>query len=284
MKNRLKNLILVAVTGVAILGSSTVMAYNSDMRFINCMTQDEYIALVESCTSEEDYVRKLHSLGYGTDEDLNAALNKINGTSTPSTSTPSTPKVETTKCEHTYTSERVLEPTCTNKGIEKFTCDKCGNTYEETIDVSPSAHKYEVTEEVKATCTDSGSVTYTCSECGDTYTELTDKLSHDYISAETVEPTCTVAGIRTYTCTKCNDTYDEQVTALGHDEGTWVVTKENTLFTEGNKELHCNRCNELITTETIPSTYPIYYLYIAVAVVIVLVLVLLLIIRKLNNK
>lgn len=38
-----------------------------------------------------------------------------------------------------------------------------------------------------------------------------------------------------------------------HTEGEWVVTKEATCYTEGAKEMHCAKCDEVIDTEVIPA-------------------------------
>ena len=42
--------------------------------------------------------------------------------------------------EHQYTSEVVVEPTCTQEGEIRYTCEFCGDTYTE---VAPAGHKYE---------------------------------------------------------------------------------------------------------------------------------------------
>ena len=45
-----------------------------------------------------------------------------------------------TACDHAYTSQVVTVLTCTVDGVEKFTCSKCGDTYEKTT--AATGHEY----------------------------------------------------------------------------------------------------------------------------------------------
>ena len=77
---------------------------------------------------------------------------------------------------HSYVS-KVTEATCTEDGCETYTCEYCGDSYEETI--SATGHDY-AEEGTEATCTEDGTATYACQNCGDSYTETIPALEHDF--------------------------------------------------------------------------------------------------------
>lgn len=281
MKNKVIKSLLFSVGTLALVGTSALAMDMNNANISYCMTQDEYIALFDGCTSKEDYYRRAHAAGIGTDEDLADALNKIGASSSTSQSTPSTPTTPATpKCEHTYEEAVTVEPTCKDKGEKVFTCSKCGDEYKEDIAVNENAHRYVESITVEPTCESEGTKTFTCEVCGDTYTEPLAKTEHEYIATITTEPTCVDAGIKTYVCTICEDTYTENVSALGHTEGETVVTKPNGLFTEGTAEIRCSRCGEVLRTEVIPSAYPIWYLAVVGALLVAIIGGVVLIARK----
>lgn len=66
---------------------------------------------------------------------------------------------------HTYTNEVVIEPTCTEDGLRRSTCENCGYSFDTKIEAN--GHDYNITD----TTSKDGITTrtYTCSECGDSY-------------------------------------------------------------------------------------------------------------------
>ena len=92
--------------------------------------------------------------------DVVAAGNSSNTeSSTPATTTKPEPQKAEPKCNHTYTSEVLSEPTCVEKGIRKYTCQSCGNTYTEEIAlVDEHDYKEEITKE--PTCDETGEKTF----------------------------------------------------------------------------------------------------------------------------
>lgn len=116
--------------------------------------------------------------------------------------------------EHSYTSV-VVNPTCTEKGYTKYTCE-CGDTYNGN-EVNATGHSY--TDEVVApTCLADGYTKHTCA-CGDTYNDTTvakNPENHTY-ETEVVPATCTEQGYTQYTC-ECGATYKDTYTAtVEHD-------------------------------------------------------------------
>ena len=77
-----------------------------------------------------------------------------------------TPEPEPTQCDHNYTLTDLLEPTCTSDGFHTYTCDKCGDSYQESI--AAAGHQY-----TPATCLSPK----ICKECGQTEG---DPLGHSY--------------------------------------------------------------------------------------------------------
>lgn len=118
------------------------------------------------------------------------------------------------ECQHNYIENRV-EATCTVDGSITYTCEKCGDSYSETI--TATGHNYKESGRVEATCTVDGSITYTCEKCGDGYSETIEAKGHNYNQSSRVEATCTVDGKITYTCGGCGDSYNETIAATGHN-------------------------------------------------------------------
>lgn len=82
----------------------------------------------------------------------------------------------TTKHTHVYTSTTVY-PTCTENGVETFTC-ACGSTYTETIPAIGHSFKKAVTPPTE---TANGYTTYICQNCG--YSYISDKVPATGIAA-----------------------------------------------------------------------------------------------------
>ena len=146
---------------------------------------------------------------------------------------------------HSYDAGVVTtQPTCENTGVKTFTCaNNCGINKTETI--KALGHKYDsgvVT--TPATCENAGTKTYTCANCNTTMTETIKATGHSFsVATVTKQPTCTESGVKTGTCTVCKKTTEEKIVALGHDfSGDYVIDKNPTYDTTGEKSKYCNRC------------------------------------------
>ena len=99
-----------------------------------------------------------------------------------------------------------------------------------------------------ATCTEP----QLCSKCG---AVLQKALGHDY-KEEVTAPTCEKMGFTVYTCSRCGDSYKGDYTeATGHKAGDWIVDKEPTTTSEGEKHTECVNCGEKLGTATIEKLY-----------------------------
>ncbi len=136
-------------------------------------------------------------------------------------------------CSHSYSSEMVQAPTCTEEGIVKYTCTACGNSYEERV--SATGHDFTKTDSETA-----GVVKYVCTVCGESYEESVPPEEHSYTET-VVQPTCTSDGIRKYTCSICGYHYEERIPALEHSFVETVV--QPTCTSDGIRKHTCSVCN-----------------------------------------
>lgn len=181
---------------------------------------------------------------------------------------------------HNY-EDKVVPPTCTEKGYTVHTCKDCGNevkdTYTEALghsggeatcvakakcavcgveygSINPKNHKHtEIRDAEEPTCTKEGFTGDTwCTDCKNKIVDGTVilKTPHNY-NDKVVAPTCTEKGYTIHTCKDCADKLiDTYTDALGHKVVEWTVTKEATAEESGTKTGKCTVCGEEITAET----------------------------------
>lgn len=117
--------------------------------------------------------------------------------------------------------DRVVPPTCVAQGYSEGSCSKCGQTIKENY-VEPVGHDYAVTHTQNASCTETGIDTYTCKNCGDSYTKDIVALGHSFAWADNIHiaPSCTEEGYTVETCSRCGETQrTNTLPATGHDFG-----------------------------------------------------------------
>lgn len=168
---------------------------------------------------------------------------------TPPTAPPTTPPTTATAPhEHVYTSETEV-PTCSEPGHTVYTCE-CGDSYTEGSE-APLGHEYsDWVTTVAPTVENEGVLEKVCSRCGDKVTSELPKLipaGHTHVYVETrQEPTCTEYGYidRICECGKTESSWGvgETIEPLGHAYGDWVVTKEPTTSSGGERHRSCSRC------------------------------------------
>ncbi len=140
------------------------------------------------------------------------------------------------ECRHDNMSESKLDPTCTEDGHIKYTCDDCGYTYLDMI-IEPLGHSFEK-KVTPADCTHDGYTEYVCS-CGYSYTS--DYISadgHDYVNTFK-SADCEEGGYTTHTCKNCDYTYISNHTdPKGHD--FTVAENDPTCESEGVAVYTCD--------------------------------------------
>ena len=156
--------------------------------------------------------------------------------------------------QHSYTAQVIKQVSCTSKGTTRYTCSRCGNSYDQ--DIAPLGGKHSYTGEVikRATCTSKGTTRYTCSRCGDSYDQEIAPLGgeHSYTGEVIKQASCTSKGITRYTCSRCGDSYEsENLDALGHSY-TGTVIKRATCTSKGSTRYTCSRCGNSYDQDIAP--------------------------------
>lgn len=122
--------------------------------------------------------------------------------------------------------EVTREPTCTVEGVRTFTCTRCSDTREETIELVP--HNYVWVIDKNATCIEEGSRHQECSVChlkleGSDETIAT--IAHSYqVSAQLSDYSECEGGRRISICSVCNDVLTEQLSGEGHNYADGICT------------------------------------------------------------
>lgn len=106
-------------------------------------------------------------------------------------------------CAHAYESKTTQAPSCTQTGVETFTCTLCQDSYTTQIPVLEHSFDEGMIEQ-EATCLNEGTKKYTCTGCGLEKTEPLAKLAHTLGEPSiTKEPNCTEEGEYSATCVDC---------------------------------------------------------------------------------
>ena len=83
-------------------------------------------------------------------------------------------------------------------------------------------HEFEVELIKQASNTEDGLRKYTCKKCGYTYDEVIENFGHRWEEWHTVvAPTCESTGVEERHCANCTDFEQRSVAALDHDWGEW---------------------------------------------------------------
>lgn len=253
---------------------------------VHAMTQDELNAWFSNYCEENGLNPDDYSISGGSHPELSIS-SKVATTQNPIVNSEvqtQTPVVEVVH-EHEYTSKVTKESTCTEYGVETFTCD-CGDSYTESIEMIE--HDYSKETVVKeATCTEVGEKQIICSMCDDFITEEIPVTGHIKGSFEVVtSPTCEENGLEELKCSVCDEVLEsKEIPATGHIEGEWEIEKEGTLFHEGSKIQRCTTCGKILYKEIIPINKKGWYMVGGLVIVaVVMVGILLRKQKRINNK
>ena len=160
---------------------------------------------------------------------------------------------------HEYLTEPVIvkEATCSETGLQRISCKRCGGgeVKEEVIPKLP--HTEEEIAAVEATCSSYGYTSGTkCSVCGEIIVapEKIDKLEHTWEVVEEGYPaTCTTDGKTTsFKCSVCGATKGGNVlNKSGHSYGTYAEIAA-TCEGPGKQFKRCGNCGATTVTESNP--------------------------------
>lgn len=172
---------------------------------------------------------------------------------------------------HSYTlqDDYSVAPTCTTDGKKKYSCSKCKNSYEISIDGSRLGHQPIYHEAHEATCTTSGRPAYySCERTGCKQLSMDGNnwnnfkimtipaLGHDYsaqsATAEALASpaTCTEKATYYYSCAQCNAVNAsaeaatfEAGSVLGHHFSIKDIDYDPEFPEAGSVTLHCDQCD-----------------------------------------
>lgn len=144
-------------------------------------------------------------------------------------------EVSSNEAETHIHKEIIQEPTCTNTGLERITCD-CGYSYEQIMP-SLDGHNNSFVKTVEPTCTEQGYNQYKCNICGETFNDdYVDALGHDWINN-----CCTQCGLH-YSEIKIGDITKASVAVEGEivlykftpsESGTYYFFSDSSIDTYG---------------------------------------------------
>ena len=119
-------------------------------------------------------------------------------------------------CYHDFKLEVTKPATCTEYGVETYTCSKCGYSY--TQETAPKGHNYIVVTQ-EATCDQPGMQKAICVDCGDTFAvegSFTPAKGHTFEEI-VVEATETSDGYIHRHCIICDYEENEVIPAIVAD-------------------------------------------------------------------
>ena len=180
-----------------------------------------------------------------------------------------------------YFTDKVNEPTCMAQGYTEHTCACCGYSYRDNY-IPALGHDFgDWRQETAPTCAEAGKDSRQCSICGEKQIRPIASLEHDlqrqpdkapsclesgwhdyvacshcdYVEMQQIDalghayeavvtpPLCNAQGYTTYTCRNCGDNYvSDYQNPGGHVYGDWIVRKEATCTSRGERYRACIGC------------------------------------------
>ena len=164
-------------------------------------------------------------------------------------------------CEHADTVQTIVETNaCQGYEIVETVCAECGAVLSQDRNEIPQAHTFSDWEmESEATCQNGEIWKRECVSCGYTETESRGEPT-DHVFGEMIleqEPDCTSEGLGVRACVHCGLRQEITVAPLGHLP-VENVTREPTPEKDGEIEITCQRCGEIIGTKAVPYTNILY--------------------------
>ena len=158
---------------------------------------------------------------------------------------------------HKWKKGETVKPTCETAGKTPYTCERCGDTYDDNVQEA-LGHDYVDDAEVPATGQKEGKTAGRhCARCNKVFIEqkVIPKADHDWEIVPAVAPTCTEPGrSEGAKCKVCGEvrSVSEELPAKGHNFVSEVITPV-TCEANGLIKKYCTECNESETL-VVPAT------------------------------
>ena len=151
---------------------------------------------------------------------------------------------------HEWNNNIIQALSCTTPGLTERICTRC--ELKETIETNPSGHVYDV-EMIDSNCQSKGYTKYTCTKCGYSYQEENLEYGeHLWGEMLMLSPSCTEEGYHYQLCSLCNTEQKiDIIPASGHSLSI-IASKSPTCTVEGSNQLACSFC-DYTCIEMIPS-------------------------------
>lgn len=156
--------------------------------------------------------------------------------------------------------DTVSSDPCHGTETVETVCADCGAVLSAEERMIPVSHAFSEWEmETAADCAQAEEWRRVCASCGLEETESRGApLGHAYGSVILLlEPACTEAGVGYTECERCGEKQEITVAPLGHQPVETVLV-EPTAEKDGEKEIRCARCDEILGMEAIPYTKILY--------------------------
>ena len=151
---------------------------------------------------------------------------------------------------HQY-STTVIPPTCEAEGYSSHSCERCGDSYNDSI-TAPTGHSYDAgVITAKPNCANDGVMTFTCS-CGHQYTTVLPATGHEYVPGGSVPPQCELSGFTSIGCIHCGDVETTEIPPTGHSYSSTATPP--TCLEAGCITNVCDSCGK---TEILPGELPL---------------------------
>ena len=150
-----------------------------------------------------------------------------------------------TECEHNYVCTIVKAPDCINDGLYTYRCSICGDTYNETP--KATGHQPVVDNAVQPTCTAAGLTEGShCSVCKDVIVaqQTVNPKGHNFKD----DSQYCLNGCGTVNPNYKAPSQPEKCSHKGYDTYE-VITKKAGVGVDGEYEIRCSNCNEIISKD-----------------------------------
>ena len=160
--------------------------------------------------------------------------------------------------DHSWgTANTTLKPTCTETGINIYTCSKCNTTKQESVD-SLGGHLYSDTwtTDVEPTCSQVGEQSRHCIRCS-SRTDIAEIALLDHTPGEwetIIAAKCTQAGVKVKKCIICKEPLEEETIPKSDHDYKLITDKVATCGTIGSQHDECSVCGDKQNIVEIPAT------------------------------